>query len=221
MDFVGSRQRASERFKRILAGLDQQHKEAVRQSPFVMTPDSFFELFLVCLSWQYNSLKGIQGNWTTVDKVVRVLFNLGLATEKQRRAVFTNKRVQMKFKMHAHRVPYSTGLFSEDEIAISPRPIVIPYHIESEQSDERMLRDCRIWLTPCGKEKGDRLSSKYQRVITREQYEVELKKDAEFRELHQGRHMGAVMDNYRAKVEDEISDKQAGQRSQKRRRRAT
>lgn len=204
MDIRGSRERASERFRQVLAAVDQKEREAAARSPFVVTPESFFELFLLCLSWQADLYRRY-GNWTTVDKVARILWLEEVITRKQRRTLFLDKRVQQIFKRHAELMYVLPGVVYEDRVAQSTQPLVIPLEHGLDIDPERMLRDCRIYITIRGMEMAqENLAVRYHRVITKQRYDGRLQDDREFRQRYHGR-IGVVMANYEDKVERETS----------------
>lgn len=78
--------------------------------PITVTPQVFFDLFVLCLSWQWGEDR-LTHMWTTVDKVARILAGLGILTEKQRKVLYKDRRTQSLFAM---KCGYISSLFEAE-----------------------------------------------------------------------------------------------------------
>lgn len=169
-----------------------------------VTPPIFFDLFVLCLSWQWDE-SSLTAMFTTVDKVVRILAGLGILTKKQRKVLFKDRRTQSLFAMKCGRI---SSNFQEDEdgekrnIVLKSRYLLVVSHDSTKDfSRERMLRDYRIYLSHRGKAHADSLQAKYGHVVTRESYRFEC--DRQEMELKSPQAKAAVMKEYRARVDEE------------------
>lgn len=149
--------------------------------------------------------------WTTVDKVVRILVGLGLVTEKQRKLISKDRRVQSLFAMKSGFI--SSVVSDADkraEVLAWPKPLVATYDHAREISRERLLRDTRLYLSTRGAEIATSLQAKYAGIITRETYLAECtKQEAEF-ESRGDKIKGAIVKRYRGNVEKETGGTQNG-----------
>ena len=161
-----------------------------------ITPQTFFDIFVLCLSWQWNPVSS-RHMWTTVDKVVRILNGLGIITDQQKEILYKNKVLQQLFLRKSSHPPghdYSAHL-----VLPSPSLIVIGYDFAKDMNRLRLLRDYRIYLTARGKQYAQSIESQYAKVITAEKYHEEIKRQGE---LEDGA-KAAVMSKYRDRVEEE------------------
>lgn len=170
----------------------------------IVTPQVFFELFVLCLSWQWDEAR-LTHMWTTVDKVSRILAGLRILTEKQRKALFKDRRTQSLFAM---KCGYISSLFQESEdgekrnmVLVSQKLLLVSHDSTKNFSRERLLRDYRIYMSHRGKTFAESLEAKYANAITRESYRAECAKQEA--ELADQRARAAVSQRYRQRVEEE------------------
>jgi hypothetical protein len=170
----------------------------------IMTPQAFFEMFVICLSWQWDEAR-LTHMWTTVDKVSRILSGLGILSDKQRTALFKDLRTQSLFAMKCGQIS-STLVESEDgekrnTVLNSKNWLVVNHDFARDFSRKRLLRDYRIYLSRKGKTYAESLEAKYAHVITRESYRAECARQEA--ELANERARAAVSKRYRERVEEE------------------
>lgn len=195
MDSSEYRKRASERFRSLLSKVSKQEQVTLPAEELEVTPSVFFELFILCLSWQWDPTS-FNKTFTTVDKVSRILRALGLIKKSQRQNLYLDRRVQFLFIRHSHIVRSGTGLTTTGEILNVPRPLVIALPLGPDINRNRILRDRRIHLTFAGKKTAATLEGKYAPYITREKYQAACLED----KAKKPKAMGAVASRYRARV---------------------
>jgi hypothetical protein len=176
----------------------------------IITPQVFFDLFVLCLSWQHD-FTNLSRDYTTVDKVARILHGIGIVTDLQRRKLYKDRRVQSLFARKTAKFPLTTrdgrlgreGLALRREEVLSATAMLAMFvDVNEPINKQRMLRDQRLYLTRRGLEHGQAVAPRYSAVVDREKYSAEEKRqDAMLEE----RSKGAVLKRYRAKVEDETT----------------
>ncbi len=134
----------------------------------VVTAQVFFDLFVLCLSWPKDLSDSFYScyTWTTVDKVARILYGLGIITKKQRSVLYKNERLQLIFSQ-------STSRFDPKS---STKPLFLHLDHAIDINRRRLLRDYRLSLTPGGKHYADSIAAKYAPIITRKMYFVEIER---------------------------------------------
>src|SRR3989344_3209579 len=172
-----------------------------------VTPQSFFDLFILCLSWQWDETR-LTNMFTTVDKVVRILTGLEILTEKQRKVLSKDRRTQSLFAM---KCGFISSTFAQTEdgekrnmVLMSKNLLLVSHDPAKEMSRERLLRDCRIFMSHRGKAYADSLQAKFAHVITRESYRFEC--DRQDMELNSPQAKAVVMKKYRARVDEETKN---------------
>lgn len=172
----------------------------------VLTPDVFFDLFVLCLSWQWDP-KSLTFAWTTVDKVVRILHGLDIVSDKQRRVLYRDKRTQGLFRMRSlfmfGRSPEGCSGEKREGVLNSRFRLVISVPMASDVNRERMLRDYHIYLTRRGKLYAGSIEAKYRDFITSERYFAEIERQGTFLDRSEA---ALVMENYRARVNRETDE---------------
>lgn len=169
----------------------------------VLTPDKFFDIFVLCLYWQWDDVS-LNYCWTTVDKVVRILHGLDIVSSKQRKALSKDLRTQSVFAMRS--VVFVSSLDCEkpgvrrDELLNDSKRLIV-YAGSGVFNRERMLRDKRILLTRRGVEYAKSIEARYADVVTMVSYAEEIIRQ----ELDKDAAMGAIMSRYREKVRRESS----------------
>jgi len=169
----------------------------------VITPKVFFDLFVLCLFWQGEGDRvtitptgRIVSIWTTVDKVARILYGLGIITKKQRSIHYKDGRLQSIFVQSITRFdPESSAklLFLHLDHAID---------MSVRTNRRRLLRDYRISLTPRGCDYAKSIEAKYSPIITQRMYIAEIERQDETKP----KSMEAVMKQYSQKVEEEVEE---------------
>lgn len=181
-----------------------------------MTPTEFFELFFLCLYWQWDE-RSLNYCWTTVDKVARLLKELGLLKEKERRALAKDRRVQHLFLRNGFCVAFNSievqmkfshnrGWYADydkrrENILAMDHLFLINYPITGEINRVRMLRDYRMYLTYKGVAHAKTLEAKWAIKIDRARYlakceELEL-------DIPTKAGKATVMSRYRERVDKE------------------
>lgn len=172
----------------------------------VITAQRFFELFILCLSWQWEP-SSLTHTWTTVDKVARVLHGLGILSAKQRKTLYRDRQVQGIFLARS-RWCYTTALGEEtkkDEVLSTQICLVVCVPLATAPSRERMLRDYHIHLTHKGKVNATTPEEKYAGILTREKYFAEIERQELL--LPNKEAKSAVIARYREKVIQECKEK--------------
>jgi hypothetical protein len=171
-----------------------------------ITPQVFFDLFVLCLSWQWDERR-LTHMWTTVDKVVRILAGLGILTDKQRKLLYRDRRTQSLFRKSCGYIPSNLQEYQDGEkrnlVLRSVKLLVVSHDSAGDFSRERLLRDYRIFMSQHGKMYAESLEAKYAQVITCESYRAECARQEA--ELADPKARAAVSKRYRQRVEDETS----------------
>lgn len=169
-----------------------------------ITPQVFFDLFILCLSWQWDESR-LTHMWTTVDKVVRILAGLEILTEKQRKVLFRDRRTQSLFAMKCGYSPSNFREYGDGEkrnmVLMSQKLLVVSHDSAADFSRKRLLRDYRIFMSHRGRLHAESLEAKYANVINRESYCAECARQAA--ELADPKARSAVSKRYRQRVEEE------------------
>lgn len=177
----------------------------------IITPQVFLDLFILCLSWQWNP-SDVNKTWTTVDKVSRILYGLGIISKKQYASLYKDRRAQHIFYSAICLLPAYYGMktskqqdFTRLNAILEGQksfPLVLNIDPTRDISRRRLLRDYRLHLTLAGKEYADSITSKYEPFITKEMYLIEVKKQ----EDNKPKSMNAVMKRYKQKVRDDTEE---------------
>lgn len=188
----------------------------------VITPERFFDLFMLGLFWQS---KGI-GNWvqsfTTVDKVSRILEGLGVVTAKQRKSLFKDRHIQHLFLRNLERVhPLGADYrqrqgrlvrvdedTSQQVLANSQMLLVYRADMQRDINRERLLRDYHLHLTAMGMAFAQSKEAEYASVVTRDKYlEEEERQRLMYETLrNEAARRAAVMIRYKEKVTRETGE---------------
>jgi len=168
---------------------------------YTVTPQSFFDLYVLAAYWLNPEADfRVNRGWNTVDKVCRILNGLGVLSDKQRKAVYKDRRTQSLFLMKSKVVAF--GHFDNHTIAASGKILVIADDLAKELNREKMLRNMRIYLTEAGRTYARSIEAKYASVCTRERFLVENdRQEAMITE----RAKAAVVPKYNKRVEQETS----------------
>ena len=168
-----------------------------------ITPQTFFELFVLCLSWQHD-FENLKKNWTTVDKVVRILHELDILTDKQRKVLYKDRRTQHLFMSRSAKFTTAVGSNGgerREEILNSQAPLALVCDLVIDIDRQRLLRDQRIYLTRKGLAMAQAVESRYAAVIDKDKYFGVIEMWASRGDVA----MGAIITAYRAKVARETS----------------
>ena len=170
-----------------------------------ITSTVFFDLFTLCLSWQWDDSEGLRRTYTTVDKVVRILHGLGILSAKQRRVLHKDVRTQSVFMMRA-RIAYSlTGDVMDNPSCII---VAVPSSQIANFKRQRMLRDYHIHLTHAGKKYARSVEARYANVITRDQYFSEIERQGALSDWS----ARTIIERYQEKVGRETGDEEEERR---------
>ncbi|MFC1630085.1 hypothetical protein ACFL06_00945 [Patescibacteria group bacterium] len=178
----------------------------------VITPQVFFDLFMLCFSWQWREDDPGRA-YTTVDKIARILHGLGIITERQRARLHRDLRAQNLFLKHAEILP----LHITASIKIGKRKretwgqavlrassfLVINKEPGKPINRKRLLRDLRFYLTGAGKQYADSIAEKYAPIVTKEAY---FEEDKRQQENWDSKRAAGVMKKYRQKLQREEED---------------
>ncbi|MFH1233070.1 MAG: hypothetical protein V1649_00235 [Patescibacteria group bacterium] len=161
-----------------------------------ITPEVFFDIFILCLSWQKTC-------YTTVDHVGLILFRLGIITKKQRTNLSKDWRTQSIFIRNISRPPnYRKNQirFDADTILDTKTKLVLNLDPVLDINRMRLMRDYKLYLTAVGEKYANSIKSKYSSLITKERY-------LEVLEVIKSNHcetaIGMIINRYGQKVEDE------------------
>ncbi len=180
-----------------------------------LVPETFVDLFILCLSWQWEPVS-LAHTWTTVDKVVKILIGLGVITEDQ----VTMIRSKERGLRHQHLLRRHTSLLygawyeqaekkapgeltaKAREILSQDRALCIRVADSSARVNlTRLVRDQRIHLTYMGAAHAAGLAEQFAPWVTREAFKAE---EARREALFQGEAAhAAAADAYRREVEGE------------------
>ena len=161
----------------------------------IVTPQKFFDLFILCLSWQWSPFI-LNRAWTTVDKVSRILCGLGIITGRQRANLYKDPRVQSVFMKSIYRVP--AHRLNYHMLMDNPSKLIVSLDAVSDINRRRLLRDYRLYLTQAGKKYADRIADDYS-PVTRKMYFDEIERQGELKSA-------AITTRYRQKVEAETEE---------------
>ena len=170
-----------------------------------ITPQVFFDLFILCLSWQWDE-KSMRYMFTTVDKVVRILSGLGILTDRQRKVLYKDRRTQVLFLKNCGFVSSidEAGDGRKRQVVLSSRePLVISHDPTRDFSYKRMLRDYRIFLSRSGKAYADSIEHKYSSIVTHYLYQAEC--DTQEESIKNSKVKAKLIFNYRVRVAEETS----------------
>lgn len=170
----------------------------------VITAHVFYDIFMLCHAWQSKGSEP-QHAYTTVDKVVRILCGLSILTEKQRKTLFRDSKLQSLFLKSATLYESGTGFFRPTEQFMDNVRLNICLPGSSERREqlnrERMLRDYRIYITARGIKYGLGGEAQYADVITREGYFAEIERQGPLKEGAQA----PIIKKYKDRVLEETS----------------
>ncbi len=161
----------------------------------IITPKVFFDLFILCLFWQsediwQNEYTRLSGGWTTVDKVARILYGLGIITKKQKSLLHKDRRVQTIFFQSTSRFDQGSGA----------KFLFLHLDHATDINSKRLLRDYRLSLTSGGIRYAKLIIEKYLPLLTKTMYFAEIERQAKPKAI------GMVMKNYQQKVEKETKE---------------
>lgn len=169
-----------------------------------ITPQVFFDLFVLCLSWQWDGSR-LTHMWTTVDKVVRILAGLEILTEKQRKVLFQDRRTQSLFAVKCGYLSSNFQHYGDGEkrnlVLTSQKLLLVSHDSATDFSRKRLLRDYRIFMSDRGRLHAQSLEETYAGLITRESYLAECARQETA--LGDRRRRAAVLSRYRQRVEEE------------------
>lgn len=174
----------------------------------VLTPEKFFDLFVLCLSWQWDD-GSMNTCLTTVDKVVRILNGLGIITDKQRRVLYKDRRTQSLFVMRSRVITAAIDSsetkfgFRREEFLAAPQRLLVYCGFTEDLNRERLLRDRHTVLTRKGVEYAKSIEARYANIITMESYAAEIERQG----FAEDKAMGAIMMRYRAQVSRETASR--------------
>ncbi len=150
-----------------------------------MKPDEFYDLFCLCLYWQWNE-NDLRSCWTTVDKVARVLNQMDMLKDKERRLLSKDRRVQHLFLRRSTLLSLSAilpptgfshnrGTFLDwdkrrDDLLATNSELIINVQLTSEVNRERMLRDYRIYMTQRGARRARDVEPAWAARIDKDRY---------------------------------------------------
>src|SRR3989344_1678815 len=148
-----------------------------------VTREVLYELFLLCLYWQWNPDR-LTHVWTTGGKVLRILAGLGVISEAQERLLPDDRSIQSLFALKgAYLYSPEAGMERKGEkrdwVLGDSKPILIQVFKGKSPNRRRILRDYRVHLTHIGAGAAVSLEEKYSTVITREQYLAEVQRQEE------------------------------------------
>ncbi len=149
-----------------------------------LTPESFVDLFILCLSWQWKPVSLVY-TWSTVDKVVKILLSLGVITEPQVamiRSVRTGSEHQ-RFLRRSIDVLYGTwstesvdgGLTEKAQVVLSQaKRLCITINDPNRTLNlSRLVRDQCIHLTYAGATYAEGLAERFAPWVTHETFKAE------------------------------------------------
>jgi len=163
-----------------------------------ITIQDFFNLFVLCLSWQWNPISR-EKIYTTVDKVARILCGLGIIDEKCKKNLFKDRRLQGLFRVKCRTFYHSLVGDNINLILESSSILLIRGSITGDMSYAKVLKDTRIYMTPVGKKLAEQLEERYSSIITEQMYFEECKRQDDLLK-NRSSCLGPVMENYRMKV---------------------
>ena len=147
-----------------------------------MTPETFVDLFILCLSWQWEPT-GLARTWTTVDKVQKILLGLGIITEDQ---VATTRSEAYRLCLRRNVAVLVTARYrqnarlSSDELDDGVRNVLsqkqklcVQLRDANANSNVKHLMACRIHLTYAGAAYAKGLASQFAPWLTHETYLAE------------------------------------------------
>lgn len=170
---------------------------------YVFTPQSFFDIFVLCFSWEPDPHQDDpRWSWTTVDKVAAVLSRLKILSDKQKKAASRDRRTQSIFVMKSKFC--GAGQCDRQVLRNDPKMLAFICEVGDDLNRERMLRNMRVFITAAGRAYAAKLEQRYSNVVTKEAYLAELAvRDAEFTS---GAAHAAASDNYRRRLYQELSE---------------
>jgi hypothetical protein len=181
----------------------------------IVTPEVFVDLMRLCLSWEWEHgldrerathnrerpVYATQVGWTTVDKIVRIMFGLGIVSKKMRSVFFKDRRLQHLVLRNLETFIANGGGLNMT-LDSSKRDFLLSIDPAETLNREKMLRNMRFYITASGQRKAQLLIPKYAASISKEMYFKEIEKQ----EIEMAKH-GAVkirvIDAYRQRVEEE------------------
>lgn len=131
----------------------------------------FYDLFMLCLWWQWEPELGYAHTWTTCDKVLRILSGLEIINETARQMIPKRMDVRRFFTRSlficwpGHFEDPVEGLRKQQERLVAYRSTS-----GRGETTDRLLYDVRIHLTDAGARYAERQQERYQHIITRESY---------------------------------------------------
>lgn len=171
-----------------------------------LTRRQFYDLFLLCLYWQSDPDHPMSC-WTTVDKVARILNELGLLDDKGRKTLFRDTALQGYFWQQAEIKPFEMAL--KDALEASKKEILI--QVSSERAIDpdrfnksRLVRDEHLFITARGAKIAKvQLESQYGEALTLETYFEQVQKDREAFNLLDEVAQKSIFKRYRERVKQE------------------
>ncbi len=176
----------------------------------VISREALYELFLLCLFWQWNPDR-LTHAWTTGGKVLRILSGLGLITEAQRNLFPDDRDIQSLFALKGAYL-YSPVLAMDEwrdggkrgwVLDDKRHTILIQIFKGKSPNRRRILRDYRIYMTHVGAGAAAVLEEKYSTFIDRDKYLAEVKKQEE---LLSPRARASVVGRYRRRVTEQVGE---------------
>ena len=181
-----------------------------------LTPENFVDLFILCLSWQWEPVS-LAHTWTTVDKVMKILLGLGVISEPQV-ALLRSPRHGREYQRHLRRhIELLYGASADDgqgknkpgelteraRAVLSQRQFLCVGMTDLNQTLNlvRLVRDQHIHLTYLGAAYADGLAEQFAPWVTRTTFKAEeARREALFR--NEAAHAAAA-EAYRREVEGE------------------
>ena len=157
-----------------------------------ITPEVFFDIFVLCLFWQNTY-------YTTVDHVSLALFRLGIITKKQRANLFKDWRTQSIFIRNISRPPIYREKYSRldtDIVLNTKTKLVLNLDPVLNLDRRRLLRDYKLYLTAIGEKYASSIESKYSSLLVKQRYLKAIETDNCIT-------IGVIIKRYGQKVEEE------------------
>jgi len=175
---------------------------------FIITPHIFLDLFCTCLLWYEDKAKGKQHECYTVDGISRILEEMGVINKIQRKSLYKDTRLQRLFMNSIVVLPSYCRYKDYVDFGNRVKKLMEKALLELRQdpskniNPQRLLRDYRLSLTEKGKRYAISNIEKYSHVIS----EINFLETAERLNTRRESGMGAIMRNYKNKVEKETKD---------------
>ncbi len=175
-----------------------------------VTREVLYELFLLCLFWQWNPDR-LTHAWTTGGKVLRILAGLGIISDVQRNLYPDDCYIQSFFALKGAYLFSPTFVWDKNRkgekrdwvLNDQQRAILIQVFKGKSPNRRRILRDYRIYMTHVGANCAAVLEEKYSTLISREQYLAEVKRQEE---LLSPRARATVAARYHHRVLQEVGE---------------